>query len=100
MKAHIVASTRKEDGGIDDIVRRLLAAHVRMIAGALPPQWLEPIRGLDRKVSSRIVGLAVTARRPGPDNSRLFRYFPGRKPWCLEADVQPYELEPCEVPTP
>jgi hypothetical protein len=34
------------------------------IGNAFPPRWLEPIRGLDRKVSARMAGLAAAGRCP------------------------------------
>jgi hypothetical protein len=42
----------------------------------------------------------IWAREMSPDNSRLFSYFRGRKFWCLDAGVKPFELKSCAMPAP
>ena len=76
------------EGGLHLILVRYKPSH---LAGG--DEWVYNGANIDQSP-------VIWAREMSPDNSRLFGYFRGRKFWCLEADVQPYELKPCEVPTP
>jgi hypothetical protein len=75
------------EGGLHLILVRYKPSHF------VGEEWVYNRADIDRSP-------VVWARQMSPDNSRLIRYFRGRKFWCLEADVQPYDLEPCEVPAP
>lgn len=72
------------EGGLHLILVRYTPSHL------VEEEWVYNRADIDR---SRV----IWAREASLDNSKLFSYYRNRKFWCLEADVKPWELKPCET---
>jgi hypothetical protein len=72
------------EGGFHLILVRYRPSHF------VGEEWVYNRADIDR---SRV----VWAREGGVDTRKLYDYFRDREFWCLEADVKPWELKPCEA---